>query len=223
VSAIRVVIADDQEMVRAGFRLLLESEPDIDVAGEAGDGEEALRIARRVRPDVILMDVRMPVLDGIAATRELLADTGVECHVLVLTTFDLDEYVFGALRAGASGFLLKDAPPEQLIGAIRIVAAGDALLAPAVTRRVVERFTELPVRPAPTPELAELTAREQEVLRHLAQGRSNAEIAARLFISETTAKTHVAHILAKLDLRDRVHAVVYAYEAGVVTPGEPPE
>jgi DNA-binding NarL/FixJ family response regulator len=223
VSAIRVVIADDQEMVRAGFRLLLESEPDIDVAGEASDGEEALRIARRVRPDVILMDVRMPVLDGIAATRELLADTGVECRVLVLTTFDLDEYVFGALRAGASGFLLKDAPPEQLIGAIRIVAAGDALLAPAVTRRVVERFTELPVRPASTPQLAELTAREREVLRHLAQGRSNAEIAARLFISETTAKTHVAHILAKLDLRDRVHAVVYAYEAGVVTPGEPPE
>ena len=218
---IRIVIADDQVMVRAGFRLLLDTEPDIEVVGEATDGDEALRTARRTRPDVVLMDVRMPVLDGIEATRRLLADVEVMCRVLVLTTFDLDEYVFGALAAGASGFLLKDAPPEELIAAIRVVAAGDALLAPTVTRRVIERFATLPSRPHAEPrDLARLTPREREVLLQVARGRSNAEIARRLVVSETTAKTHVGHILTKLGLRDRVHAVVYAYEAGVVVPGE---
>ncbi len=218
---IRIVIADDQVMVRAGFRLLLDTEPDIEVVGEASDGDEALRTARRTRPDVVLMDVRMPVLDGIEATRRLLADVEVMCRVLVLTTFDLDEYVFGALAAGASGFLLKDAPPEELIAAIRVVAAGDALLAPTVTRRVIERFATLPSRPhTEPPDLARLTPREREVLLQVARGRSNAEIARRLVVSETTAKTHVGHILTKLGLRDRVHAVVYAYEAGVVVPGE---
>jgi DNA-binding NarL/FixJ family response regulator len=221
VSAIRVVIADDQAMVRAGFRLLLDAEPGVDVVGEASDGNEALQVTRRLRPDVVLMDVRMPVLDGIEATRRILAEGTTACRVLVLTTFDLDEYVFGALRAGASGFLLKDAPPEQLIAAIRVVAGGDALLAPAVTRRVIERFTALPLpAQAPPRELEQLTPRELEVLRHIARGRSNSEIARLLVVSETTAKTHVGHILAKLGLRDRVHAVVFAYEAGVVAPGD---
>ena len=217
---IRTVVADDQAMVRAGFRLLLDAEPEIEVVAEAEDGDAAVRLARRLRPDVVLMDVRMPVLDGIEATRRLLADPTTTCRVLVLTTFDLDEYVFGALRAGASGFLLKDAPPEQLVAAIRVVAAGEALLAPTVTRRVIERFAALAPPQAAPPALAQLTARELEVLRHVARGRSNAEIAERLVVSETTAKTHVGHILAKLGLRDRVHAVVYAYEAGVVVPGE---
>jgi DNA-binding NarL/FixJ family response regulator len=221
VSTIRVVIADDQAMVRAGFRLLLDAEPGIEVAGEASDGEEAVRVSRRVRPDVILMDVRMPVLDGIAATERVLADAAATVRVLVLTTFDLDEYVFGALRAGASGFLLKDAPPEQLIVGIRTVAAGDALLAPAITRRVIERFAELPAGPPrPPAALTALTPRELEVLRQVARGRSNAEIGAALFISETTTKTHVGRLLSKLGLRDRVHAVVYAYEHGVVVPGD---
>ena len=217
---IRTVVADDQAMVRAGFRLLLDAEPEIEVVAEAEDGDAAVRLARRLRPDVVLMDVRMPVLDGIEATRRLLADPTTTCRVLVLTTFDLDAYVFGALRAGASGFLLKDAPPEQLVAAIRVVAAGEALLAPTVTRRVIERFAALAPPQAAPPALAQLTARELEVLRHMARGRSNAEIAERLVVSETTAKTHVGHILAKLGLRDRVHAVVYAYEAGVVVPGE---
>jgi len=215
--SIRVLLADDQAMVRAGFRMILDAEPDIDVAGEAEDGEQAAFEAKRLRPDVVLMDVRMPKLDGIEATRRVRDAT--QARVLVLTTFDLDEYVYGALRAGASGFLLKDAPPEQLVDAIRVVAAGEALLAPSVTRRVIEEFTRKP-SPGPPPEsLAELTARELEVLRLVARGLSNAEIAAKLVVSDTTVKTHVAHLLRKLGLRDRIQAVVLAYESGVVQPG----
>jgi DNA-binding NarL/FixJ family response regulator len=215
-----VLIADDQEMVRAGFRLLLESRPDVEVVGEAGDGEQAVAMTRRARPDVVLMDVRMPVLDGIAATERLTSDPTVRSRVLVLTTFDLDEYVYGALRAGASGFLLKDAPPEQLIAGIHTVASGDALLAPSITQRVIQAFVAMPTRREPASQLEQLTAREREVLELLARGRSNAEIASSLVITETTTKTHVARVLAKLGLRDRVHAVIYAYEAGIVVAGE---
>jgi DNA-binding NarL/FixJ family response regulator len=216
-TTIRVLIVDDQAMVRVGFRMIVASEPGMEVAGEAADGDEVVELARRTRPDVVLMDVRMPRLDGIEATRRLQA-AGSSARVLMLTTFDLDEYVFGALRAGASGFLLKDAPPEELLQAVRIVAAGEALLAPAVTRRVVEAFAS---RSAPTrpPALDRLTERELEVLRLLARGRSNAEIAAELVVGDTTAKTHVAHVLGKLGLRDRVQAVVLAYESGLVEPG----
>jgi DNA-binding NarL/FixJ family response regulator len=216
-----VLIADDQALVRAGFRMILEAEEDMDVVGEAADGREAVEEARRLRPDVVLMDVRMPDVDGIEATRRLLGDDGAAVKVVMLTTFDMDEYVYDALRAGASGFLLKDVPPEQLVDGIRAVASGDALLAPAVTRRVIEEFVRRPpdsVRTAP-PELAELTARELEVLKLVARGLANAEIAKELFISETTVKTHVAHVLMKLKLRDRVQAVVFAYESGLVLPG----
>ncbi|HSK27549.1 MAG TPA: response regulator transcription factor [Jiangellales bacterium] len=219
---ISVVVADDQGMVRAGFRSLLDGEPDLDVVGEAADGEEAVEVVRRLQPDVVLMDIRMPVLDGIAATRSLVAE-GVRTRVLVLTTFDLDEYVFEALRAGASGFLLKDAPAEELASAIRVVAAGDSLLAPGVTRRVVDAFLR---RPAPRPvreadpALSRLTPRELEVLGLLARGLSNADIADRLVVSEATAKTHVSNVLSKLGLRDRVQAVIFAYESGVVVAGE---
>ena len=215
--SVRVLLADDQAMVRAGFRMILDAEADIDVAGESADGEEAVFEAKRLRPDVVLMDVRMPRLDGIEATRRIRDAT--ETRVLVLTTFDLDEYVYGALRTGASGFLLKDAPPEQLVDGIRVVAAGDALLAPSVTRRVVEEFARRPSAGPPPTELAELTARELEVLRLIARGLSNAEIAAKLVVSDTTVKTHVAHVLRKLRLRDRIQAVVFAYESGVVEPG----
>jgi DNA-binding NarL/FixJ family response regulator len=216
-----VLIADDQALVRAGFRMILEAEEDMDVVGEAADGREAVEEARRLRPDVVLMDVRMPDVDGIEATRRLLGDDGAAAKVVMLTTFDMDEYVYDALRAGASGFLLKDVPPEQLVDGIRAVASGDALLAPSVTRRVIEEFVRRPpdsVRTAP-PELAELTARELEVLNLVARGLANAEIAKELFISETTVKTHVAHVLMKLQLRDRVQAVVFAYESGLVLPG----
>jgi DNA-binding NarL/FixJ family response regulator len=214
-----VVVVDDQAMVRAGFRSLLEDEPGLDVVGEAADGEEAVTVVKRLRPDVVLMDIRMPSLDGLEATRSLIA-AGVPSRVLVLTTFDVDEYVFGALRAGASGFLLKDAPAEELIAAVRTVAAGDALLAPAVTRRVIEEFVRLPEPARELPaELERLTPRELEVLLLLARGLSNPEIARELVVSETTAKTHVGHVLMKLDLRDRVQAVVYAYESGLVQPG----
>jgi DNA-binding NarL/FixJ family response regulator len=216
-----VLIADDQALVRAGFRMILEAEEDLDVVGEAADGREAVEEARRLRPDVVLMDVRMPDVDGIEATRRLLDDGGTDSKIVMLTTFDMDEYVYDALRAGASGFLLKDVPPEQLVAGIRAVASGDALLAPSVTRRVIEEFVRRPpdsVRTASL-ELAELTARELEVLKLVARGLANAEIAKELFISETTVKTHVAHVLMKLKLRDRVQAVVFAYESGLVLPG----
>ena len=215
-----LLIADDQALVRVGLRKILESEPEMTVIGEAGDGEDAVADARRLRPDVVLMDVRMPVLDGIEATRRIVrALPGT--RVLILTTFGLDTYVFDALRAGASGFMLKDAPPEEIAAAVRIVATGEALLAPAVTRAVIEEFVRNPpaTAPAPPPAVAELTPREQDVLGLLARGLSNPEICERLVISEATTKTHVAHILQKLDLRDRVQAVIYAYETGLVEPG----
>jgi DNA-binding NarL/FixJ family response regulator/class 3 adenylate cyclase len=217
---IRVLIADDQALVRTGFRMILEAEKDIEVVGDAADGAEALAEARRTRPDVVLMDVRMPELDGIEATRRLLADESSPSKVVMLTTFDMDEYVYEALRAGASGFLLKDVPPEQLVTGIRAVASGDALLAPSVTRRVVEEFVRRPPDSArkPPPELEELTERELEVLMLLARGLSNAEIAKELFVSDATVKTHVARVLMKLGLRDRVQAVVFAYENAVVQP-----
>jgi len=215
---IRVLIADDQELVRTGFRLILDLEPDMEVVGEAADGADCVRLAAREDPDVVLMDVRMPRLDGIAATRELTA-TGSRARVLVLTTFDLDEYVYEALRAGAAGFLLKDAPREQLVGAIRQAAAGDALLAPAVTRRLVERFVGAgPVDQALRARVDALSAREREVLALVARGMSNAEIARALFIGDATVKTHIARMLAKLGVRDRVQAVVLAYESRFVAP-----
>ncbi len=217
---VRVLIADDQSLVRAGFRLVLESHPDIEVVGEASDGHEAVFGTARLGPDVVLMDIRMPRLDGIAATRQI-TEAGA-ARVLVLTTYDLDEYVYDALQAGASGFLLKDTPPEQVADGIRAVAAGEALLAPTVTRRLIEEFARLgATRRARPAELDELTPREAEVLRLLARGMSNAEIAAALFLGETTVKTHVTHLLGKLGLRDRVQAVVLAYESGLVTPGQP--
>jgi DNA-binding NarL/FixJ family response regulator len=218
---IGVLVVDDQALVRAGFRMILEAETDIDVVGEAGDGAEAVDAALRTKPDLILMDVRMPNVDGLEATRRLLEGRSEGPRILILTTFDLDEYVYEALRAGASGFLLKDTPPEQLVDAIRVVAKGDSLLSPSITRRVIEEFVQRPPSSArkPAPELDELTARELEMLRYLARGLSNAEIAKEAFVSETTVKTHVAHILMKLDLRDRVQAVVFAYENGVVAPG----
>ncbi len=212
---IRVLVADDQELVRAGFRLLLERVADIEVIAEAADGRQAIDEARRGRPDVVLMDIRMPHLDGLAATREITAGPKPP-RVIILTTFDVDNYVYEALRAGASGFLLKSSPPERLITAIRTVAGGEALLDPAVTKRVIEEFTRQPVQSAsPGPEAERLTGRELEVLQHIAGGLSNAEIAAQLFIAESTVKTHVARVLAKLNLRDRVQAVVFAYEHGL--------
>ena len=214
---IRVLLADDQRLVRSGFRMILGADPELEVVGEANDGVEAVFAARELLPDVVLMDVRMPRVDGIEATRQIAAMAEAP-RVLVLTTFDLDEYVFAALRAGASGFLLKDAPEAQLLAAIRIVADGGSLFAPAVTRRLIERFAELG-QPLVPPAIDALTARESEVLRLLARGRSNAEIAAELVVSEHTVKTHVAHVLAKLDLRDRIQAVILAYECGLVRPG----
>ena len=219
---ITVVIADDQELVREGLRMMLDAEADLTVVGEAGDGNQALAAARTHDPDVLLMDVRMPELDGIEATRRLVA-AGGRARVLVLTTFDLDEYVYQAMKAGASGFLLKDANREQLAAAVRTVAAGDSLLAPAITRRLIEDFCKRPPPTAGLPEaVAHLSERELDVLRLLARGLSNAEIAADLYLSETTVKSHVARILAKLDLRDRVQAVVFAYENGIARPGSQP-
>ncbi|MGH2967683.1 MAG: response regulator [Solirubrobacteraceae bacterium] len=212
---VRVVLADDQRLVRHGLRMILRAEPDIDVVGEAGDGQEAIDETRRLRPDVVLMDVRMPRVNGIEATRRIVTGPDPHPHVLVLTTFDLDEYVYDALRAGASGFLLKDAPEDHLVSGIRVVAEGGSLLDPAVTRRLIEQFVMRGPRTPPAG-LDELTAREAEVLVQLARGLSNTEIAAELVVSDATVKTHVAHILSKLDLRDRTQAVVFAYESGLV-------
>ena len=210
---IRVLVADDQSMVRAGFRMLLKSAEGIDVVAEAEDGLEAVEKSARLRPDVVLMDIRMPQLDGLEATRRILA-ADEHVRVLILTTFDLDEYIYEALQAGASGFVLKDDPPEQLLEAIRTVAAGDALLSPSVTKRVIRQFTQLPRRTPPSA-FDELTARERDVLRLLTHGLSNAEIGAQLYISETTVKTHVTRVLQKLDLRDRAQAIVFAYRSGL--------
>jgi DNA-binding NarL/FixJ family response regulator len=213
----RILLADDHELMRAGFRMILQTEDDLDVVGEAANGVEAVALARELRPDVVLMDVQMPGVDGLAATREVV--NGCECAVLILTTFDREDYLFEALRAGASGFLLKNASPEDLISAVRIVARGDAMLAPELTRRLLDRFA---VRPDSSrrPDLLDLlTDREEEILRLIAAGSSNAEIARQLFLGEATVKTHVSRVLSKLGLRDRVQAVVFAYETGVVTPG----
>jgi len=218
---IKVLIADDQALVRTGFRMILDAEDDIEVAGEAADGLEAISAAERERPDVILMDVRMPNMNGIEATRRLVDKNDVEpIHVLILTTFDLDEYVYDALRAGASGFLLKDAPPEELVHAVRVVERGDALIAPSITKRLIEEISQRPAQQGAAPEALEsLTQRELEVLQLMARGLSNHEIAQELFVSDTTVKTHVGRVLMKLGLRDRVQAVVLAYESGVVRPG----
>ncbi len=218
--SIKVLLADDQAMVRAGFHMVLDAEPDIEVVGEAEDGAAALEAAGRLHPDVVLMDIQMPVMDGLEATRRMFGpESNIDTRVLILTTFDRDQYIFEALRAGASGFLLKNAPPEDLISAIHIVADGDALLAPSVTRRIVEEFAALPPAPQPDARLDILTERELEVLRHIARGMSNTEIASKLFIGNATVKTHVSSVFAKLGLRDRVQAVVYAFESGLVRPG----
>ena len=213
---VTVVVADDQALVRAGFLRLLESEPSIEVVGEAADGAAAVEIVTRLRPDVALLDIRMPTMDGIEATRRITARTST--RVVILTTFDLDEYVYDALRAGASGFLLKDAPPQQMVAAVAAAAAGDALIAPAVTRRLLAEFVRRP-RPGADPSLAGLTEREREVLVRLGRGLSNSEIAAEMYLGEATVKTHVSNVLGKLRLRDRTQAVVYAYETGLVQPG----
>jgi DNA-binding NarL/FixJ family response regulator len=219
--SIGVLLADDQTLVRTGFRMILEAQPDLEVLGEAADGRQAVQATRRLRPDVVLMDVRMPVMDGIQATRELCRpDAATPANVLILTTYDLDEYVFAALRAGACGFLLKHTSPEALVEAVRTVAAGDGLIAPSVTRRLIAEFARAPAAPARPPRaLGELGERERDVLELVARGRSNAEIAKELTVGAATVKTHVGHVLTKLGLRDRVQAVIYAYEAGVVQPG----
>lgn len=216
---IRVLLVDDQPLLRTGFRLVLGSEPDLDIVGEAADGVEAIDLARRLLPDVVLMDIRMPRLDGVAATKAIV-EANLPVRVLILTTFELDEYVVGALRVGASGFLSKDVPAEELVGAIRTVAAGEAVVSPRILRRLLDRFAgQLPdPSAAPPPSLAALTDREQQVLLQVARGLSNAEIGRELFVSETTVKTHVGHVLTKLGLRDRVQAVVLAYETGLVRP-----
>jgi DNA-binding NarL/FixJ family response regulator len=214
-----VLLADDQSMIRAGFRMILESQPDIEVIGEAANGEQAVDSTRRLGPDVVLMDIQMPGGDGLQATRRITENADLATRVVILTTFERDDYVFEALQAGASGFLLKNAPPEQLVDAVRVVAAGEALLAPSVTRRIIEQFARKPVEPAVQERVASLTQREREVLVLLAGGKSNSELAAALFVTEGTVKTHVSSLLAKLGLRDRVQAVVLAYESGLVTPG----
>jgi DNA-binding NarL/FixJ family response regulator len=219
-SAVRVLIADDQALIRAGLAMVLGAQPDIEVVGEAQDGIEAVALASAHRPDVVLMDVQMPRMDGLEATRRLVGDARVQSRVVILTTFEQDDYVFEALRAGASGFLLKNARPEDLVHAVRVVAAGDALLAPAITRRVIQEYARRPARPRDDAALEQLTERELEVLRLLATGKSNAELARELFLGEGTIKTHVSHVLAKLALRDRVQAVVFAYESGLVEPRE---
>jgi DNA-binding NarL/FixJ family response regulator len=215
--SIRVVVADDQELVRTGFRVILDSEPDIEVVGEAGNGREAVEAAKQLEPDIILMDIRMPVLDGLAATRRIVTSPDSRPRILILTTFDLDEYVFEALRAGASGFMLKDNPADQLITAIRVVAEGEALLAPQITRRLISQFARRPSTARPE-QLQLLTERETEVLKLVGRGLSNSEIAGELHVAETTVRTHVGHLLTKLGLRDRVQAVVLAYESDLIRP-----
>lgn len=216
-----VLIADDQSLVRAGFRLILESQPDFEVVAEAQDGEQAVALARRHHPDIVLMDIRMPRMDGLEATQQILTNGLSGCRIVMLTTFDLDEYVYAALRSGACGFLLKDVTPEQLIAAVRLVAAGDALLAPSITRRLIERYASRDSRSELIPDFSSLTEREVDVLRLMARGLANQAIGEKLFVSEATVKTHVAHILDKLHVVNRVQAVVAAYESRLVTPGEP--
>jgi DNA-binding NarL/FixJ family response regulator len=219
---IRIVLADDHALVRMGFRLILEGEADFAVVGEASDGEDAIVEVERLRPDVVLMDVQMPKLNGLEATRRIAHSAGITSRVLILTTFEQDDYVFDALRAGASGFLLKNTPPEDLVQAVRVVAAGDALLAPSVTRRVIQEYAQRPALARNDDALELLTDRERDVLTQLATGKSNAELADHLYLSESTIKTHVSHVLAKLGLRDRVQAVVFAYETGIAQPGAGP-
>jgi len=219
----RILIVDDQSLVRAGFRLILESQPDFEVVGEGADGEEAVGLTRRLHPDVVLMDIRMPRLDGLEATRRILEKGATSCRIVMLTTFDLDEYVYAALRAGACGFLLKDVTPEQLIASVRLVSTGDALLAPSITRRLIERYATRDAPSGLTPDLSSLTEREVDVLRLMARGLGNQEIAEKLFVSEATVKTHVAHIFGKLQVETRVQAVVVAYESRLVTPATMPD
>jgi DNA-binding NarL/FixJ family response regulator len=217
--SIRVTIVDDEALMRDGFAMILDAQPDIDVVGDAANGRLGFELCQRARPDVVLMDIRMPVLDGIEATRLIVADHDIQTRVLVLTTFDLDEYVYAAMRAGASGYLLKDSPASELVSAVRVIAAGEALLSPSVTRRLIETFAR---QPEPATQPTDLTEREREALVLLAHGLSNREIAAAMYVGEATAKTHVSRLLTKLGVRDRVQAVVFAYEAGIVRPGGPP-
>jgi DNA-binding NarL/FixJ family response regulator len=218
--SIRVVLVDDQELIRTGFRMILEAEDDIEVVGEASDGEQAISMTRSVRPDVVLMDVQMPTMDGLEATGRIVRDASIPSRIVILTTFERDDYVFEALRAGASGFLLKNAPSEELVHAVRVVAAGDALLAPSVTRKVIEGFIRRPAHRSNEVELRRLTERETEILKLLATGKSNSELAAHLFVGEGTIKTHVSSVLTKLGIRDRMQAVIFAYESGLIEPGQ---
>ena len=218
--SVRVVLVDDQALIRTGFKMILESEDDIEVVGEASDGEQAISITRSVRPDVVLMDVQMPTMDGLEATGRIVRDANIPSRIVILTTFERDDYVFEALRAGASGFLLKNAPSEELVHAVRVVAGGDALLAPSVTRKVIEGFIRRPAHRSNEVELRRLTERETEILQLLATGKSNSELAAHLFVGEGTIKTHVSSVLTKLGIRDRMQAVIFAYESGLIEPGQ---
>jgi DNA-binding NarL/FixJ family response regulator len=218
--SVRVVLVDDQALIRTGFKMILETEDDIEVVGEASDGEQAISMTRSVRPDVVLMDVQMPTMDGLEATGRIVRDASIPSRIVILTTFERDDYVFEALRAGASGFLLKNAPSEELVHAVRVVAAGDALLAPSVTRKVIEGFIRRPASRGNEVELQRLTERETEILQLLATGKSNSELAAHLFVGEGTIKTHVSSVLTKLGLRDRMQAVIFAYESGLIEPGQ---
>jgi DNA-binding NarL/FixJ family response regulator len=217
--SVRVVLADDQALIRTGFKMILESEDDIEVVGEAGDGEQAISLTRSARPDVVLMDVQMPRMDGLEATGVIARDATIQSRVVILTTFERDDYLFEALRGGASGFLLKNSPPEELVHAVRVVANGDALLAPSITRKVIETFIRQPANRSNEVELRRLTERETEILQLLATGKSNSELAAHLFVGEGTIKSHVSNLLTKLGLRDRMQAVIFAYESGLIEPG----
>jgi DNA-binding NarL/FixJ family response regulator len=217
--SISVVLVDDQALIRTGFKMILESEDDIEIVGEAGDGEQGVVAVRRLRPDVVLMDVQMPTMDGLEATSRIVREGTIPSRIVILTTFERDDYIFDALRAGASGFLLKNSPPDELVHAVRVVAAGESLLAPSVTRKVIEGFIEQPARHSREAELGRLTERETEILKLLATGKSNAELAGHLFVGEGTIKTHVSNVLTKLGLRDRMQAVIFAYESGLIEPG----